>query len=67
MLAAAQGIQGLTMRKLLTSTAGAAVAEIALGIALAGAAVVVASIGLNGAIEQAVAHEQAVKAGTAAR
>ena len=54
------------MHKLLTSIAGAAVAEVALGIALAGAAVVIASIGLNGAIEQAVAHEQAVKAGTAA-
>ena len=54
------------MFKLLTSTAGAALAEVALGIALAGAAVVVASIGLNGAVQQAVAHEAAVKAGTAA-
>lgn len=55
------------MTKLLTSTAGAALAEIALGVALAGAAVVVASIGLNGAVQQAVAHEQAVKSAPAAR
>ncbi|URD60320.1 hypothetical protein M8312_11075 [Sphingomonas sp. KRR8] len=55
------------MTKLLTSTAGAALAEIALGVALAGAAVVVASIGLNGAVQQAVAHEQAVKSVPAAR
>jgi hypothetical protein len=50
------------MRKLLHSTAGAAIAEIALGLALAGAAIVVASIGLNGAIQQAVSQEAATDA-----
>ena len=48
------------MNRLLQSTAGAAIAEIALGLALAGSAVVVASIGLNGAIAQAVAQDAAL-------
>ena len=50
------------MKKLWHNVAGAAVAEIALGLALAGAAVVVASIGLNGAIQQAVAQDSARQA-----
>lgn len=45
------------MKKLLRDNVGAAVAEIALGLALAGAAMVVASIGLNGAIQQAVSQQ----------
>lgn len=52
------------MKKLWRNVAGAAVAEIALGLALAGAAVVVASIGLNGAIQQAVAQDSAVHTST---
>jgi Flp pilus assembly pilin Flp len=47
------------MKKLFRDTAGAALAEIALGLALAGAAMVVASIGLDGAIQQAVSQEAA--------
>ncbi|MCW3797857.1 hypothetical protein OMW55_08580 [Sphingomonas sp. BN140010] len=55
------------MRRLLTNIAGAALAEVALGVALAGAAVVVGSIGLNAAVQQAVAQDRAVQAGTAVR
>ena len=51
----------IPMKKLWHDLAGAAVAEIALGLSLAGAAVVVASIGLNGAINQAVAQDVAAK------
>lgn len=61
--AARQGMARL-MKRLWKDTGGAAFAEIALGLALAGAAVIVASIGLNGAIEQAVATDVAVEAGT---
>ena len=49
------------MKKLWHDVAGAAVAEIALGLALAGAAVVVASIGLNGAIQQAITQDAAAQ------
>lgn len=51
----------LAMKKLWHDVAGAAVAEIALGLALAGAAVVVASIGLNGAIQQAITQDAAAQ------
>jgi Flp pilus assembly pilin Flp len=45
------------MKKLWHDVAGAAIAEIALGLTLVGAAAVVASIGLNGAIKQAVSQD----------
>ncbi|HVF83668.1 MAG TPA: hypothetical protein VM913_05805 [Sphingomicrobium sp.] len=51
------------MKKLWRNVAGAAVAEIALSLSLAGAAVVVASIGLHGAMQQAVAHDLSAQTG----
>ena len=49
------------MKKLWRNRAGMAVAEVALGLALAGAAVVVASIGVSGAVNQAMAQDQSAR------